>query len=59
VRTERRSTATALGIDFVDIPVPQQDALIRFTFLWVDENRWEGKDYNVEIAREEVKATGA
>ena len=47
---DTRSTATALGIEFVDIPVPQQDAPIRFTFLWVEENRWEGKDYEVKIA---------
>ncbi len=51
---DTRSTATALGIEFVDIPVPQQDAPFRFTFLWVEENRWEGKDYKVE-----VKAAGA
>ncbi len=51
---DTRSTATALGIEFVDIPVPQQDAPIRFTLLWVEENRWEGKDYKVE-----VKAAGA
>jgi glucoamylase len=43
------STKTALGIEFVDIPVPQQKAPIRFTFLWTGENRWEGKDYTVGI----------
>jgi glucoamylase len=47
--TDTRSTATALGIDFVDIHVPQQDESIRFTFLWTDENRWEGKDYEVKV----------
>jgi glucoamylase len=57
--TDTRSTPTTLGIEFVDIPVPQQDASIQFTFLWVEENRWEGTDYKVEIAHEEVKATGA
>jgi glucoamylase len=43
------SKSTALGIEFVDIVVPQQQAPIRFTFLWVDENRWEGRDYSVQI----------
>ena len=49
--TDTRSTATALGIHFVDIPVPQQSGRIQFTFLWNDENRWEGKNYQVEIAK--------
>src|SRR4029077_9309224 len=41
---------TALGIDFVDIQVPQKDGPIRFTFLWTEENRWEGKDYDVKLS---------
>lgn len=49
--TDTRSTATALGIHFVDIPVPQQSGRIQFTFLWSDENRWEGRNYQVEIAK--------
>ncbi len=53
------SSPTGIGIEFVDIAVPQQNAPIRFTFLWLNENRWEGQDYKVEIAHEEVKATGA
>jgi|GEM_PF-90027 len=48
--TDKRSTPTTLGIEFVDIKVPQQDGSIRFTFLWTEENRWEGKDYIVKIA---------
>jgi glucoamylase len=48
--TDTRSTPTTLGIEFVDIQVPQQDGPIRFTFLWTEENRWEGKDHNVQIA---------
>src|ERR1700741_1675835 len=47
--TDSRSTPTALGIHFVDIRVPRHDGLIRFTFLWTEENRWEGQDYSVEI----------
>ena len=47
--TDTHSTTTALGIDFVDIRVPQPEGPIRFTFLWTAENRWEGKDYQVEV----------
>ncbi len=47
--TDTPSTDTALRIDFVDIRVPQEGSSIRFTFLWTQENRWEGKDYQVEI----------
>jgi glucoamylase len=47
--TDTQSGATAVGIEFVDLPLPEQRAPIRFTFLWVDENRWEGKDYKVEL----------
>ncbi len=43
------STATGIGVEFVDIPVPQERAPVRFTFLWEDENRWEGKDYEVQV----------
>ena len=56
--TDTRSTATALGIDFVDIQVPDRDGPIRFTFLWTEENRWEGKDYDRQnSARHDRKST--
>src|SRR5215510_12310370 len=47
--TDTRSTATSVDVEFVDLPLPEQQATIRFTFLWVDENRWEGKDYEVAL----------
>ena len=47
--TDTRSTATSVDIEFVDLPLAEQNATIRFTFLWVDENRWEGEDYTVEL----------
>ncbi len=47
--TDTRSRATGVDIDFVDLPLPEQKAPIRFTFFWVEENRWEGKDYKVEL----------
>lgn len=50
--TDTRSTATAVNIDFVDIPPPDRNESIRFTFLWTEENRWEGKDYTVQLVIE-------
>jgi hypothetical protein len=32
-----------------DIAVPNSTISLQFTFLWVDEDRWEGKDYNVQV----------
>jgi glucoamylase len=53
------ATATALGVHFVDIPVARiQHAPIKFTFLWLTEGRWEGRDYAVEVVSDSV-ATGA
>ncbi len=47
---DTHSSATTLGIDFVDIPIPPtQRAPIRFTFYWTASNRWEGRDYEVEV----------
>lgn len=47
---DTRSIATGIGIDFVDIPLPHENAgHIHFTFLWLEENRWEGKDYTIEV----------
>jgi len=48
---ETKSTPTALGIEFVDIPVPDaQRAPIRFTFYWLVRGRWEDRDYEVMVA---------
>ena len=41
---------TSLGISFVDISIARgQQAPIRFTFRWKADNRWEGRDYAVNI----------
>jgi glucoamylase len=41
---------TSLGISFVDITLaPAYCGSIRFTFFWLDENAWEGRDYAVEV----------
>jgi glucoamylase len=48
--TDTPSTPTALGIDFVDIPIsPTQVAPIRFTFFWREAARWEGRDFEVAM----------
>lgn len=44
------STPTAVGVDFVNIPVArEQRAPIRFTFFWTQVGRWEGRDFEVAI----------
>ena len=47
---DTRSQATGIGVDFADIPLKRDQATpIRFTFLWVEESRWEGQDYMVAV----------
>ena len=44
------SAGTALGIDFVDVPIPvEQRAPVRFTFFWINNSSWEGRDYVVKV----------
>ncbi|MFZ0888276.1 MAG: glycoside hydrolase family 15 protein [Candidatus Binataceae bacterium] len=48
--TDTRCTPTATGIHFVDIDVSaSQRAPLRFTFFWLETQRWEGQDYLVEV----------
>ena len=45
------SSATTLGVEFVDIPIlAAQRAPIRFTFFWPANDSWEGRDYLVSVA---------
>jgi glucoamylase len=47
---ETQSSATALGINFVDIPIEEaQEGPIRFTFFWTVSNHWEGRDFSVAV----------
>jgi glucoamylase len=47
------ATPSGLGISFVDIPIGRaQQAPVRFTFFWTDRERWEGRDYSVEVEAE-------
>jgi glucoamylase len=44
------SISVGLGAHFIDIHVPgQQRAPVRFTFFWSEAQRWEGRDYEVEV----------
>jgi glucoamylase len=47
--TDTPSKTTAVGIDYADIVVPNSTISMQFTFFWVDEDRWEGEDYNVQV----------
>lgn len=49
-QTVKESSATALGIHFVDVVIPnRQKQPLQFTLYWTDEDRWEGRDYRVEV----------
>jgi len=48
--TDTSSAATSIGIHFVDVEIAAGErAPIRFTFRWLEQDRWEGKDYTVEV----------
>ncbi len=49
-RMDTQSIATILGRHYVDIAVPKaQSAPIRFTFYWRTAQRWEDRDFQVEV----------
>lgn len=51
------STSVSLRTEFVDIPVPQsQQAPIEFTFYWSRSQRWEGRNYQVALRRQEARS---
>lgn len=53
------STDTALG-SFVDIAIPLSGrAPVSFTFYWLSEDRWEGRDYQVGICASQATARAA
>jgi glucoamylase len=44
------SIKTSLGIEFADVSTSAtQRAPIRFTFFWTGDERWEGRDYKVDV----------
>jgi hypothetical protein len=41
---------TAIGLHFVDVAIAAGDrAPILFTFRWLDDGGWEGRDYKVDV----------
>jgi glucoamylase len=42
--TDTQSRTTAMGIDYADIAASKATISLQFTFFWVEENRWEGKE---------------
>jgi glucoamylase len=47
---ETESASSGLEAHFLDIPIPpDQRAPVRFTFLWNEDSRWDGNDYEVRI----------
>ena len=48
---DAKSTRNALEIDYVDLTdAPKSPGVcIRFTFLWTEGSRWEGKNYDVTV----------
>ena len=48
---DSRSSRSTLQIDYVDLltVVTSPGTCIRFTFLWSDDNRWEGQNYSVTV----------
>jgi glucoamylase len=48
---DSESIDPGLGVHYTDIPIPMsQQGPIKFTFFWTDAQKWEGRDYTVEIA---------
>jgi glucoamylase len=46
--SDTRSDTTSLGLNFVDLDLTAGDP-VWFTFRWLDGDRWEGRDYRVDI----------
>ncbi len=50
---DTEAASTAVGIHYVDIHIPKrQKAPVRFTFYWPIGDRWEGRDFSVDIQEE-------
>lgn len=40
----------SVGIHFTDIAIPDgQESPVVFTFYWRESERWEGRDFTVEV----------
>jgi len=46
----RESSTVGYAGSFADIPTaPEQTGAVSFTLLWIEENRWEGRNFDVQI----------
>jgi glucoamylase len=47
---ETAARTNALKLHYADVPIAKdQKSPVRFTFFWVADGKWEGRDYQVEI----------
>jgi glucoamylase len=50
---ETTATATALNIYYADLPpMTAESGSSRFTFFWLADDRWEGRDYQITVHNE-------
>jgi glucoamylase len=51
--SDGNTTATGLGMHVCDLPTERltQETVVRFTIFWPKQNRWEGADFQIEIAK--------
>lgn len=50
--TELNSQSSGIDIEFVDWAIgPEQEPLLDFTFFWKARDRWEGKNYQVQVVK--------
>jgi glucoamylase len=48
--TDTEAKSTAIGLHYVDLPIPRsQRAPVKFTFRWLEQNCWEGRDFEVAV----------
>jgi hypothetical protein len=45
------TTDTGIGLHYVDLESAgmRPGAVLQFTFLWLESDRWEGKNFGVEV----------
>jgi glucoamylase len=47
---DRDSSATSIGMHFTDVPLTRtRRNPVRFTFYWPDSQRWEGREFQVDV----------
>jgi glucoamylase len=54
---DTRTTDSKLGIHFTDLPTDRLPAgsAVEFTILWLEEHRWEGTDFRLEIVEDTLR----